>query len=60
MGECDFELKMDGELDAQRIYDQLPDWAKRLVERRLTGQKTSPAECKLLTKWASDHWSLLA
>lgn len=60
VGECEFEIKMDGELDAERLFDRLPDWARRLVERRLTGQKTSPSECRLLTKWASDHAMMLA
>jgi hypothetical protein len=59
-GECDFELKMDGELDGERIFDMLPDNLKRIVERRLTGQIVSPFDHQALTDWASRHPMILA
>lgn len=60
VGECDFELKMDGQLDAERIFDSLPDNLKRIVERRLTGQMVSPFEHLELTEWAAKHAMMLA
>ena len=38
VGEVEFERKMDGKLDAHRIWSKLPDSIKPLVFKRLLGQ----------------------
>ena len=38
VGECEFELKMDGKMDAQRIWDRLPYYIKPMVQNRLLGK----------------------
>ncbi|KKN16889.1 hypothetical protein LCGC14_0971510 [marine sediment metagenome] len=37
VGETEFEFKMDGKLDAERIWDKLPANIKPLVQNRLLG-----------------------
>jgi hypothetical protein len=41
VGEVEFERKVDGELDAQRIWDKLPEDIKPIVEKRLMGKPLS-------------------
>ncbi len=60
VGECDCEIKMDGKLDAERIFDLLPDNLKRIVEKRLSGQLVHPLEHCQLTEWAANHAMYLA
>ena len=38
VGEVEFERKMDGKLDAERIWDRLPEDIKPIVEKRLMGK----------------------
>lgn len=38
VGECEFELKIDGDLDGQRIWDRLPSNIKPLILKRLEGK----------------------
>ena len=37
VGECDFELRMEAKLDAQAIWNQLPDRMREIVRKRLAG-----------------------
>ena len=61
VGEVEFERKMDGKLDAQRIFDKLPNDIKPLIERRLMGQPPSKsAERMKLSRWIkSEGYKLL-
>ncbi len=38
VGEVEFERKVNGKMDGERIWDQLPDNIKPLVEKRLMGK----------------------
>ena len=38
VGEVEFEFKIDGELDAERIWNQLPPDIKPLIQKRLLGK----------------------
>ena len=38
VGETEFEFKMDGKLDAERIFDRLPLDIKPLIQKRLLGK----------------------
>ena len=44
VGETEFELKMDGHLDAERIWNKLPDIIKPLVQKRLLGKPLTNKE----------------
>lgn len=44
VGECEFERKMDGKLDAQSIWNQLPDSIKPIVQKRLEGKPLTNTE----------------
>lgn len=60
VGESEFELKMDGKLDAYRIWNKLPDKLKKVVRARLLGQMVSPFDACELRDWANKHAMLLA
>lgn len=55
IGESEFELKMDGKLDAERIWKILPDKLKYIVRQRLLGQMISPFDAMDLRQWANKH-----
>lgn len=71
VGECEFELKHDSELDANSIYNALPAFIKTIVDKRLQGKsaksgggdskavqnwlKTNKANSKLIRAWANSH-----
>lgn len=59
VGETEFELKMDGELDAQRLYDRLPEGIKYLVDRRLMGYSLKKLERECLERWAAKNAMML-
>lgn len=59
VGESEFELKMNGKLDAQRIWDMIPDRLKKVVRARLLGQMVSPFDAMDLREWAVKHSTLL-
>ena len=62
VGECDFELRMNGKLDAERIWDKLPDTIKPIVQNRLLGKALTNTERSTLHRWikASGYQLLLA
>lgn len=41
VGETEFEFKMDGKMDAERIWDKLPADIKPLIQKRLLGKPLS-------------------
>jgi len=51
VGECDFELRMNGKLDAERIWDKLPDTIKPIVQNRLLGKALTHQERNTLNYW---------
>ncbi len=52
VGEVEFERKINGRLDAERIYDALPADIKPLIDRRLIGQPLRrSAERMRLNRW---------
>lgn len=55
IGESDFELKMDGKLDAQRIWHKLPSNIKPIIQHRLLGQALNQNERKQLSRWVQSH-----
>ena len=59
VGECDFEFKLDGKIDAERLYLKLPDKLKAVVQKKLLGQMVSPFDNEDLQKWGAKHAMLL-
>jgi hypothetical protein len=60
IGEVDFERKIDGEIDAERIWKMLPPKLQNVVLQRLLGQMVSPFDAEELQRWAGDHAMYLA
>jgi DNA-directed RNA polymerase specialized sigma24 family protein len=51
VGEVDFEYKLDGKLDAERIWHKLPDDIKTIVTHRLLGRALTRQERNALNYW---------
>jgi hypothetical protein len=51
VGETEFELKMDGKLDAERIWHKLPNNIKDIVKLRLLGQALTSNQRVTLHRW---------
>jgi hypothetical protein len=51
IGEAEWERKMDGKLDAHRIWESLPDNIKPIVIHRLLGQALTHQERNTLNYW---------
>jgi DNA-directed RNA polymerase specialized sigma24 family protein len=60
IGESEFELKMDGKLDADRIWHKLPDNIKDIIKLRLLGQILTSNQRVTLHRWVkSSGYQLL-
>lgn len=55
VGEAEFEFKMDGKIEAERIWNKLPENIKPLVQRRLLGFGLPPRDGMLLHRWVKSH-----
>jgi DNA-directed RNA polymerase specialized sigma24 family protein len=55
LGEAEFEAKMDGALDAKRIWESLPDNIKPIVTNRLIGKALTHHERNTLNYWVKAH-----
>ena len=51
VGEVEFENKINGKLDAERIWSKLPDLIKPLVFKRLIGQALNQTERKQMSRY---------
>jgi len=60
VGEVEFERKMNGKLDAERIWDKLPKLIKPLVNKRLIGKALTATERKQMSRYVkADGYRLL-
>ena len=53
VGEVEFERKINGKLDAERIWNKLPLDIRPLVFKRLMGQSLNASERGILFRWIS-------
>lgn len=60
VGECEFENKMNGEMDGQKLYDSLPPWIREIVKKRLLGKPIRGYDRRNLDKWVSGQPTILA
>lgn len=51
VGEAEFENRMDGELQAKRIWLQLPDTIKPIINRRIAGYALNATERQRLSRY---------
>ena len=51
VGEVDFEYRLDGKMDAERIWHKLPDNIKTVVKHRLLGKALTNTERSTLNRW---------
>ena len=51
VGEAEFERKMDGKLDAERIYNTLPLHIQPIIDKRLLGKALNQTERKRLNRY---------
>jgi hypothetical protein len=51
VGELDFEYRLDGKVDAKRIWHKLPDNIKPIVRNRLLGKALTNTERSTLHRW---------
>jgi hypothetical protein len=60
IGEVDFEYKIDGKVDAERIWHKLPSNIKDIVKLRLLGQALTSNQRVTLHRWVkSSGYQLL-
>ena len=60
VGECEFENRLNGDLDGERLFESLPEWVQGIVKKRLLGHGIRAGERKLLDKWVSSRPMVLA
>lgn len=51
VGETEFERKMDGKIEAERIYNALPARIKPLIDKRLIGKALNNSERGILNRY---------
>jgi hypothetical protein len=60
VGEVDFEARLNGDLDGEKLYSQLPSWVKVIVDKRLMGKSITGGERRILDKWVIARPLILA
>ena len=60
VGECEFENKVNGKLDAERIFSKLPERIKPIIIDRLLGRALNSSNRNILNRWVkSEGYKLL-
>ncbi len=59
VGEVEFEFKMDGKLDAERLWDKLPDTIKPIITQRLIGKALTSSERNKLNRFVKQQGASL-
>ncbi len=60
VGEVDFETRMNGDIDGQKLYEQLPSWVQNLVSKRMLGYPIRGGDRLILNKWVNSRPTILA
>jgi len=60
VGDCEFEARLNGDMDGARLYDSLPNWVQKLVDKRLVGKPIRGGDRQLLNKWVNTRPTILA
>ena len=60
VGETEFERKINGKLDAEAMFDKLPDTIKPIIEKRLIGKALNSSERNKLNRYVKkDGYKLI-
>lgn len=60
VGEVEFENKVNGKLDAERLWNKIPEHLKPIINSRLIGKALNSSERNKLNRWVkSDGYKLL-
>lgn len=59
VGEVDFERRIAGKVDGQRLYAQLPDPIKAVVNKRLIGKPLNATERQRLSRFVKSRPTIL-
>lgn len=60
VGDCEFDNRMNGKLDGEALYKQLPNWVKTIVDKRLLGKSITGGERHMLDKFVASRPTILA
>jgi DNA-directed RNA polymerase specialized sigma24 family protein len=60
VGVCDFEARILGKINGDRLLEALPDYIRKTVQRKLDGQPTSSRERAQLRMWVNLRPTILA
>lgn len=60
VGECEFDIKINGDIDGKALYETLPSWVKSLVDISLRGEPLRGGNRMLLNKWVASRPMILA
>jgi DNA-directed RNA polymerase specialized sigma24 family protein len=60
VGVCDFEARILGKINGDRLLEALPDYIRKTVQRKLNGQPTSSRERAQLRMWVNLRPTILA
>jgi len=55
VGETEFERKMDGKIEAERIFDKLPEAIKPIINKRLIGKALNASERNKLNRYVKNE-----
>jgi len=60
VGVCDFEAQILGKINGDRLLEALPDYIRKIVQRKLDGRPTSKREQAQLRMWVNQRPTILA
>jgi len=60
VGVCDFEAQICGKIDGDRLLEALPDYVRKIVQKRLDGHATTKLEQSRLRRFISQRPTVLA
>ena len=60
VGEVEFERKLNGDMDGERLFDSLPYWVKAIVQKRLMGIPIKGGDRQNIDKWVKSRPLVLA
>jgi len=60
VGVCDFEAQILGKINGDRSLEALPDYIRKIVQRKLDGRPTSKREQSQLRMWVNQRPTILA
>ena len=60
VGVCDFEMQILGKINGDRLLEALPDYIRKIVQKKLNGHPTNKLEQSRLRRWVGERPTILA